>query len=144
MNLLKIADVPPAEVSPTTTVLEAVELMVRRRVGAVAVVAENRLAGIFTERDLMVRVVLARRDPATTTMAEVMTTSVESASEETTAGEALALMIERHFRHLPILDVQGGVLGMLSIRNLLESRVADLTRELDSLETYLTADGPGG
>lgn len=144
MNLLKIADVPPAEVSPTTPVLEAVELMVRRRVGAVAVVAENRLAGIFTERDLMVRVVLARRDPATTTMAEVMTTSVESASEETTAGEALALMIERHFRHLPILDAQGGVLGMLSIRNLLESRVADLTRELDSLETYLTADGPGG
>ena len=144
MDILKMADVPPSVVEVTATVLEAIELMVRKRVGAVAVVEQDRLLGIFTERDVMVKVVPARRDPSTTTMAEVMTSPVESASVETTAGEALALMIERHFRHLPIVDAQGRILGMLSIRNLLESRVDDLTRELDSLETYLTADGPGG
>ncbi len=144
MDILKLADTPPATVEAGTTVLEAIHLMVQKRVGAVAVVEQGRLAGIFTERDVMVKVVPARHDPAGTTMAEVMTTAVESASVETTPGEALALMVERHFRHLPIVDLEGRVLGMLSIRNLLESRVDDLTRELDSLESYLTADGPGG
>ena len=144
MDILKLADTPPATVEPGTTVLEAIHLMVQKRVGAVAVVEQGRLAGIFTERDVMVKVVPARRDPQGTTMADVMTTAVESASVETTPGEALALMVERHFRHLPIVDLEGRVLGMLSIRNLLESRVDDLTRELDSLESYLTADGPGG
>lgn len=144
MNILKMADAPPATVGESATVLEAVELMVRKRVGAVAVAKDERLLGIFTERDVMLRVVMARRDPARTSMAEVMTSDVVSAGIEMTAGEALALMIERHFRHLPILDAAGRVLGMLSIRNLLESRVDDLTRELDSLEVYLTADGPGG
>ena len=144
MSILKIADVPAAVVEVTATVQEAIEVMVRKRVGAVAVQGNGRMAGIFTERDVMLRVVMARRDPASTTMAEVMTASVTSASEDTTPGEALALMIDRHFRHLPVTDSEGRILGMVSIRNLLESRVDDLTRELDSLETYLTADGPGG
>ncbi len=144
MNILKIAEVPPAVVSLTTTVLEAVQVMVSKRVGAVAVVQEDRLAGIFTERDVMRRVVLASRDPTTTTMRDVMTPSVESASVDKTPGEALAAMIERHFRHLPIADSDGRVLGMLSVRNLLQSHVEDLTQQLDSMENYLTADGPGG
>ena len=144
MNILKIADIPPALVGLTATVLEAVEVMVSKRVGAVAVVRQDRLAGIFTERDVMLRVVLARLDPTTTAMADVMTPSVESATVNTTAGEALAVMVERHFRHLPILDSEGRVLGMISVRNLLQSHVEDLTQQLDSMENYLTADGPGG
>ncbi len=144
MEILKIAGVPPAVVSLTTTVLEAVQLMVSKRVGAVAVVQGDRLAGIFTERDVMLRVVLARHDPATTKMMDVMSASVESATADTTAGEALGVMIERHFRHLPILDSEGRVVGILSVRNLLQSHVEDLTQQLDSMENYLTADGPGG
>lgn len=144
MEILKIAGVPPAVVSLTTTVLEAVQVMVSKRVGAVAVVQGDRLAGIFTERDVMLRVVLARHDPATTKMMDVMSASVESATADTTAGEALGVMIERHFRHLPILDSEGRVLGILSVRNLLQTRVEDLTQQLDSMENYLTADGPGG
>ena len=144
MEILKIAGMPPAVVSLTTTALEAVQVMVSKRVGAVAVVQGDRLAGIFTERDVMLRVVLARHDPATTKMMDVMTASVESATADTTAGEALGMMIERHFRHLPILDSEGRVLGILSVRNLLQTRVEDLTQQLDSMENYLTADGPGG
>lgn len=144
MEILKIADVPPATVDISATVLEAIDVMVRRRVGAVAVLRDDKLAGIFTERDVMVRVVPQKLDPQKTTMEQVMTASVECGATDMTPGEALALMIDRHFRHLPISDGDGRVLGMLSIRNLLESRVEDLTRELDSLELYLTADGPGG
>ena len=61
-----------------------------------------------------------------------MTTPVELATAETGPGEALATMVERHFRHLPIVDSDARLLGMLSIRNVLEWRVADLSRELDA------------
>lgn len=144
MNILKIADVPPAVVAPTVTVLEAIEEMVRKRVGAVAVVQGGHLVGIFSERDVMLRVVMTRRDPSGAKVVDVMTSKVETGTEDTTPGEALSLMLERHIRHLPIVDSAGRVLGMLSIRNLLQSRVDDLSRQLDSLESYLTADGPGG
>jgi CBS domain-containing protein len=144
MNILKIADVPPAVVAPTVTVLEAIEEMVRKRVGAVAVVQGGHLVGVFSERDVMLRVVMTRRDPSGTKVVDVMTSKVETGTEDTTPGEALSLMLERHIRHLPIVDSAGRVLGMLSIRNLLQSRVDDLSRQLDSLESYLTADGPGG
>jgi len=53
-------------------------------------------------------------------------------------------MLERHFRHLPVVHNSGKLLGMLSIRNLLEQRIGDLSQELDSLEQYVTNDGPGG
>jgi CBS domain-containing protein len=74
----------------------------------------------------------------------VMTTPVEMATPGTAPGTAMATMVERHYRHLPVVDDSGHLLGMLSIRNLLEWRVDDLTQELDSLEQYMTNDGPGG
>jgi CBS-domain-containing membrane protein len=73
-----------------------------------------------------------------------MTTPVEMATEETGPGEAMATMVERHFRHLPVADNDGKLLGILSIRNLLEWRIDGLTQELDSLEQYVSNDGPGG
>jgi CBS-domain-containing membrane protein len=73
-----------------------------------------------------------------------MTTPVEMATQETRPGEAMATMVERHFRHLPVVDNNGKLLGILSIRNLLEWRIDGLTQELDSLEQYVSNDGPGG
>ena len=73
-----------------------------------------------------------------------MTTPVEMATLSTGPGEALAIMIERHFRHLPVVNDDGKLLGMLSIRNLLQSQVDELTHQLDSLEQYVSNDGPGG
>ncbi len=144
MQLLKIADVPPTTVAPETTVTDAVQTMVRKHVGAVAVVEKERLAGIFTERDVMIKVVAQKRDPETTPVSEVMTKRVESVTAETSAAEALRLMLHRHFRHLPIADHEGKILGMLSIRNLLRQQNEYLARELKGLEAYLTADGAGG
>ena len=144
MSLVKIAHVPPACVEPLTTVLHAVEVMAEEGVGAVAVVEGHELRGIFTERDVMLRVVLRSRKPQETRVGDVMTSPVETVSEETTAEEALTHMLERHVRHLPIVDAKGKLLGMLSIRNLLEHMVEDLKRELNSLDQYLLNDGPGG
>jgi Mg/Co/Ni transporter MgtE len=74
----------------------------------------------------------------------MMTTPVIMATQEMTAGEALDVMVERHFRHLPIVDRDGKLLGMLSIRNLLQSEIDNLRQQMDSMEHYVSNDGPGG
>jgi CBS domain-containing protein len=147
MSLLKIAHVPAVTVEPEATVFDAVHAMAREGVGAVAVVERaerHELQGIFTERDVMLRVVQQERNPLQTRVRDVMTSPVQTASEETTAAEALTLMLERHLRHLPIVGSDGHLLGMLSIRNLLEDQVEDLKRTLHSLDQYLSNDSPGG
>ena len=144
MKLLQMCDDTPASVMPENTVGDAIRLMLDHRVGAVAVVdAEQRVSGIFTERDVLRKVALSGRDPNTVAIAELMTTPVELATTDTTAGEALNAMIDSHFRHLPIVDGQGRLLGMLSVRNLLQARIDDLTHELDCIEQYAN-DSAGG
>jgi len=144
MDLLKIASVPAAMVQPESSVHDAVQLMNDHRVGAVAVANNNVLAGIFTERDLMIRVVLDGKDPKATTIGDVMTPNCISAKQDMTMGEALQIMTEKHFRHLPVVDDDNEVLGLLSIRNLLHQRVDNLSEELDSVVAFFTADGIGG
>jgi len=144
MGLLRIAEVPPPTVEPQVTVLDAVGAMSRDRVGAVVVVEKNTLVGIFTERDLMLRVVQEGRDPSSTLVREVMTPDVMTVTEASTHEEASKLMLVQHLRHLPILSSDGKVLGLLSIRALLEERLEDLHREMSSLEQYMANDGPGG
>ena len=144
MSLLKIASVPPAAVAPDSLVLEAVEVMAEHGVGAVGVVKDGRLLGMFTERDVMLRVVLRHRSPSDTRVGDVMNAPAETATDETSEENALVQMVERHVRHLPIVGADGQLKGMLSIRNLLEYRVDELARELHSLDQYLLNDGPGG
>jgi len=145
MTLLELCDPQPAAVRLEATVADAIRTMLERHVGAVAVVdAERRVAGIFTERDVLRKFSLSGRDPASTPVCELMTTPVEMATLATGPGEAMATMVERHYRHLPIADESGKLLGILSIRNLLEWRIDDLSHELDSLEQYMTNDGTGG
>src|SRR5208282_1023690 len=132
MNILEMCDWEAAAVPLEATVERAIRTMLDRRVGAVAVIDENRrVAGIFTERDVLLRLSLGEHDLQKLSVREVMTAPVEMATRATTAGEALATMVERHYRHLPIVDDDGQLLGMLSIRNLLQARIDTLTHQLD-------------
>lgn len=142
--LLKIADTPPTAVTGDTMVLDAVKTMRTARVGAAAVIDDGTLRGIFTERDVMNSVVGAGLDPATTSVADVMVSEPVCVEVGTARSKALTLMLENHFRHLPVVDDEGRPLGMLSIRNLLHHQVERLQDGMDSLEQYLLADGPGG
>jgi CBS domain-containing protein len=145
MSILTLCDEVPAKVNPETTIADAINLMIASRVGAVAVVdKENKVAGIFTERDVLKKFALSGKDPAKTQVREMMNTPVMMATIHTTAREALEVMVEKHFRHLPVADDQARLLGILSIRNLLQAQVDELTQELDSLETSLTNDAAGG
>jgi len=142
--LLKLADCPPASVTAATTVRAAVDVMRDARVGAVVVLEGERVAGIFTERDVMLRVVGAGLDPLTTTVSSVMVSNPVSVTPAARRAEALELMLTNHFRHLPITDDAGKAIGMLSIRNVLANRVERLEGHMASLEQYILADGPGG
>ena len=145
MSVLELCDREIAAVGMESTVADAIHKMLDHHVGAVAIVDdEYRVAGIFTERDVLRKMSLSKLDPRATSIRELMTTPVEMATRDTGAGEALSIMLERHFRHLPVADDNGRLLGILSIRNLLEWRVDDLSRELESLEQYVSNDGPGG
>ena len=131
-------------VSRTATVLDAIQAMAAAKVGSVAVVDGNLLDGIFSERDVMLRVVVEGRDPKTTTVEEVMTSPVQTIQKRTTGDEALRIMVQNHIRHLPVVDEKGQIQAMVSMRSLLEEQVEDLHQQLDSLESYITADGIGG
>jgi CBS domain-containing protein len=145
VTILSFCDPKTAMVSMKATVAEAIHVMLSCQVGAVAVLDEsNRVAGIFTERDVLTKFALSGRDPLYTLACELMTTPVHTASHEITPSEALNLMMDRNFRHLPIVDFGGTLLGMLSLRGLLQHRTEELSHELDSLEAYFSNDSIGG
>lgn len=102
----------------TATVYDAVQKMINARIGCVMVVDQERLVGIFTERDVLVRVVGARRDPATTLVASVMTHDPTSVEPSTTLQEIADMHRDHHFRHLPVVE-NGRIIGMVSFRDVL-------------------------
>ena len=135
---------PVVTVSRTVTVLEAIHAMAGAKVGSVAVVSDNFLVGIFSERDVMLRMVVEGRDPKTTLVEEVMTSPVQTIQKRTTGDEALRIMVQNHIRHLPVVDEKGNIQAMVSMRSLLEEKIQELAQQLDSLESYISADGIGG
>ena len=131
-------------IGPDQSVYEAVEKMAEQGVGALLVISQNRLVGILSERDYARKVILKGRSSKETQVHEIMSSPVVFVTRRNTVDECMTIMTKRHFRHLPVVDNSSKLLGMLSIRNLLEQRIGDLNQELDSLEQYVTNDGPGG
>ena len=143
--LLRLARRPPVTIRRESTVLEAVRVMLNERVGAALVLEDGRAVGVFTERDLMGKVVAERRDPETTKVAAVMTSPVLTIPSEAEPAAALELMLEKHIRHLPIVDIQRRVIGILSMRYLMRHQIDRLQDRARSLENYLGSEGhPGG
>ena len=104
-------------VVPGATVLDAVRKMNEEHIGALLVCNGGDVLGIFTERDILCRVLDSHRDPATTTVAEVMTTDLVAVSPNTRVEEAMAVITERRCRHLPVLE-DGDLVGLVSIGDL--------------------------
>ncbi len=108
-------------VEPTATVMEAAEVMAGRGIGAVAIRdARGGIDGIFTERDLLKRVVAARRDPQATRVADVMSPDVRHVAPSTPVEQALHLMVAHGYRHL-LVQEGGKPLGLISIRDIMYS-----------------------
>ena len=121
MDLLKIAHVPPVVVDFSATALDAIRAMVDNNVGAVVVATEGKIRGILAEGDILRKVTYHNLPPDMTPVAEVMTKDVESVGGDVTPAEALRVMLARQVRHLPVVDGEGNVMGILSILKLLEN-----------------------
>ena len=133
-----IRDREPYSVRTSDTVQNAAEFMAGRNIGAVCVLDEDgRLAGIFSERDLLKRVVARRIDPATLRVGEVMSELKAMIKVGETPHEALERMESFGFRHLPVVDGEEWV-GMLSIRDLLRVEVNEQVYELRLLHEYIS------
>ncbi len=103
---------------PDATVLDAAVLMNEHKVGSLLVTESGRVVGIFTERDVLTRVVVGQRDPAMTKVGDVMTTEVVCCQPDSSLDEVRGVMKARRIRHLPVCDEQKQVSGLISIGDL--------------------------
>jgi len=117
-----------AMINPDQTVREAAKLMAERKVGAVMVVEGQCLIGLFTERDIVTRVIARDRDVQSTRLAEVMTTALKTVDPDKSFGYALLLMQESGFRHVPVVE-DGKVVGIVSVRNALDPELEEFEAE---------------
>ncbi len=144
MNLLDISYTPAVQVSFAETVRQAVSLAMPSKCDTVAITDHGQLKGILTSRDVLLKVVLKGRDPQTTLVWEVMTSPVLTLHPQTEPVEALELMLEKNFRHLPLSEDGITVCGMLSLSKVLNFIVEDQRNDLQHMEAFLNADVPGG
>jgi len=133
-----IRDREPYSLRESASVLEAAEFMAQRRIGAVCVLdTEGKLIGVFSERDILNRVIVPRQDPAAVTLGEVSSPLRAVISCDETPHQALERMEKIGTRHLPVVDGEKWV-GMLSIRDLLRVELSEQGDELKLLHEYIS------
>ena len=128
-----IANRKPFTAPGRTTIASAAQVMKEHNVGALMVVERGRLTGIFTERDALFRVLAEGRDPATTHIADVMTTKPRTIGPDKAIGHALLMMYDGGFRHVPVVE-DGKPLGMISARDALGPELQEFDSELEHRE----------
>jgi CBS domain-containing protein len=128
-------------VTPECSVLEAVQKMNQEHVGALLVCSEGKLVGIFTERDVLIRVVDSGCDPSATRVAEVMTRELVVVKPSTTVEEAMAVVTEKRCRHLPVVE-EGELRGVVSIGDLTRWVTRNQQVQIQDLVNYITGKYP--
>lgn len=119
------------------SVLDAAALMNSHRIGALVVMDGGKIAGILSERDLMIRVMVPRKDPAATKVKDVMTTQVRVCSMETPIEECSAAMTHHKIRHVPIVDEKGTLVGIISTGDIMAQQFAAQEETIKFLHDYM-------
>lgn len=125
-----------ATVERSDSVLDAARLMNARRIGALVVAEGDRVVGIFTERDILCRVVAEERPPAETKVGDVMTSPMACCHRDTKLSECKAVMTSKRIRHLPVVE-EGKLFGMISSGDILANDAADQQATIEYLNEYL-------
>ena len=126
-------------INPESTVFEALQLMADKDVGALLVMKENKLVGIFSERDYARKGILKGKSSKDTSVGELMTKEVFYVSPDNSIEECMALMSQKHIRHLPVME-EGQVVGMLSIGDVVKKLISDQSFTIQQLEKYISGD----
>lgn len=117
-------------------VLSAARLMNKRGIGGIVVIEDDEVIGIFTERDILRRVVAERRDPTTTLVSDVMTTPVMTCKLEAKLEECMALMTDKRVRHIPVVDADG-LCGIVTSGDILAYQVSEQADTIQYLHSYV-------
>jgi CBS domain-containing protein len=125
-------------IEPQQTILEAAKYMVEGNVGAAPVLDGTKLVGIFSERDIMSKVVTQGLDPQRTRISEVMSTTLRTLNPESSCEEAMLMMQTHGIRHLPVCD-GNTLVGFLSLRDLLRHRLEEKSGEAEAMRAYIQA-----
>jgi CBS domain-containing protein len=125
-----------AAITPDSTVLQAADLMNQQRIGALCVVDGAKLLGVFTERDILNRVVSAQRDPAATKVSEVMTTPVTTCGPNGKVSDCAAVMSHQRIRHLPVVE-DDRLVGLISTGDVMAMQAAKQQEHIEDLYQYL-------
>lgn len=136
-ELLKKREGTLWHVRPDDSVYSALQLLAQHEVGALVVMDGGRLVGIVSERDYTRKIALQGRSSKDTTVAEIMTAQVLTVAPGTGTRACMALMSEKKVRHLPVVD-KGTVLGMISIRDIMDDIISDHERTIAQLESYIS------
>jgi len=127
-------------VSPDDTVLDALRVMATHNIGAVLVTSDGELVGILSERDYARKMVLHGKASHDTAVREVMTATLVSVTPRWTCDECMAVMTERHVRHLPVLD-EGRLMGVISIGDVVRAVVDEQQSTITTLESFILSGG---
>ena len=125
-----------SSIEPTATVFAAIELMAAQNIGALPVVDDGKLVGMFSERDYTRKVILLGRSSKKTPVAEIMTRNPTVAAPDDSIGDCMRLMTDERVRHLPVLD-GGTLVGILSIGDLVKWIISSHTATIDQLTKYI-------
>ena len=127
----------PLAVAPDDSVFSALELMAKHDIGAVLVMSGSQLVGIFSERDYARKIILLGKSSKETRVREIMTEKVLYARPEQTTNQAMALMTDKRIRHLPVLDGNQKVMGMVSIGDVVKETISEQAFLIQQLEQYI-------
>lgn len=129
---------PLAVVAPNDSVFHALTLMAQHDVGALMVLDGEQLVGIFSERDYARKIILHGKSSKETLVSEIMSDKVAYVTPSTTLDECMALMTEKRFRHLPVLNEDGSVAGIISIGDLVKETISSQQFLIKQLEHYIS------
>lgn len=136
-KLLKNRDSSVFQVEPSATVFEALQLLSNYGVGAMIVMEKGKLVGIVSERDYTRKVALQGKNSKETKVADIMTSKVISVTPQTGIRDCMTLMSQKKIRHLPVMD-GANVMGMISIRDIMDDIIADHEETISQLTTYIS------